>query len=300
MQNEKLKQKQSKTAFFNALHRTIAHKMNKNNKLGGDHLAEIFLPWHYRFFLKFSSIQKNTKQKLDDAFPGLNAYVTARTAFFDQLFQQALQKDIPQIIILGAGYDTRPYRFSEMNENTRIFECDTPIMQNKKKKDLKKAKIEIPEQVTFVPIDLNQVMLDLALKTAGYQSDKITLFIWEGVSYYLDPVSVDQILTFFSHSAHNDSVLAFDYTISINDDNADEYYGARSFIQSMQKEHADEALHFSLKEGEVGQYLSQKGAYLLEHYNIEEIEKRYLTDENGEIIDKITGHFRFVQVKPKA
>ncbi len=292
-------QKPSKTAFYNALHRALAYKMVNNETLGKDNLAKIFLPGYYRFFLNFTNIQKSTKRKLDNAFPGLNAYVTARTAFFDQLFTDALIENIPQIIILGAGYDSRPYRYVELNTNTHIFELDIPITQSNKKKCLKKAGIKIPEQVTFVPIDLNQVTLAFALGSSGFQNSKKTLFLWEGASYYLDPESVEKIINFFSSLTHKGNLLALDYMISINDENADEFYGARAFFQSMREEHSDEALRFSINEEEIIAYLDQRGLNLVEHMDPEEIEKRYLMDEQGLINGRITGHFRFLLAKPK-
>jgi len=290
--------KTSKTAFFNALHRAIASKLYQNEILGQDYLAEYFLPGYYRFFLKFKFIQNNTKQKLDTAFPGLNAYVTARTAFFDQLFLSALKEKVPQIVILGAGYDSRSYRFTKFSGNTRIFELDLPMAQNRKKKCLKNAGIEVPENVTYVPADLNKTTLNQALESVGYQSNKRTLITWEGVSYYLDPESVEKTLTFFSSIPQKHSLLAFDYMISLDEENIGDYFGAESFIQSMQNAHADEAILFSLKEGEINDYLEQKGLHLLEHLDSKEIEKRFLTDDQGNLISRITGHFRFALTNP--
>jgi O-methyltransferase involved in polyketide biosynthesis len=34
----------------------------------------------------------------------------ARTVFFDNVFIDALNQNLPQIVLLGAGYDTRAYR----------------------------------------------------------------------------------------------------------------------------------------------------------------------------------------------
>ena len=58
----------------------------------------------------------------------------ARTAFFDNLFIDALNKNIPQIVLLGAGYDTRAYRFADLNNATKIFELDIAPTQNRKMK----------------------------------------------------------------------------------------------------------------------------------------------------------------------
>ena len=88
--------------------------------------------------------------------PGVFEYVMARTAFFDEVFINALNEAIPQIVLLGAGYDTRAYRFADLNRYSRIIEMDNAATQNRKKKCLKNFKIEIPESVTQVTMDFNR------------------------------------------------------------------------------------------------------------------------------------------------
>ena len=124
MSKKGVEQKHSETALFAALRRAIANKEFKNEKFGPDDLAEYFLPPHFRFFLRFNRIRANTKNKLNVFLPGLNEYMIARTAYFDRLFVDALNNKTPQIVLLGAGYDSRAYRFAKSNHGTRIFELD--------------------------------------------------------------------------------------------------------------------------------------------------------------------------------
>lgn len=129
-----VEQKPSKTALIGALRRTLANKEFENDKYGSDNLAECFLPPHFRFFLGFKKIRANIKNKLDRFLPGMSEYLIARTAYFDRLIVDALNSKIPQIVLLGAGYDSRAYRFATLNHGTRIFESDTVPTQNRKKK----------------------------------------------------------------------------------------------------------------------------------------------------------------------
>ena len=138
--------------------------------------------------------------KLDTAVPGMNAYVYARTTFMDNLFIEALQNEISQVVLMGAGYNSRPYRFAGINHNSLVFELDIAPTQVRKKECLRKARIEIPAQVRFVPVNFNQGGLGDALDKARFELDEKTLFIWEGVSYYLDPKSVEETLDFVSRS----------------------------------------------------------------------------------------------------
>ena len=293
MTNKGVEQKPSETALFAALRRVLANKAYQNEKFGPDDLAEFFLPAHFRFFLRFKKIRDNTRDKLDGFLPGLTEYMIARTAYFDHLFVDALNNEIPQIVLLGAGYDSRAYRFSKLNRGTKVFELDIAPTQDQKKKCLKKARIAIPSQVTLVPINFNKEALGDVLEKAGFDNQKQTLFIWEGVSYYLDPESVDATLAFVSHAAHPESAIAFDYTVSISEDIL-MGYGVKAFAQTMEEHHSNEALMFSLGEGEIGPFLAQRGLKVVEHLNNEDIEQAYLTDDNGLLIGRMTAHFRFV------
>ena len=300
MTNESVEQKPSETALFAALRRTIANKEYRDEKFGPDDLAEYFLPPHYRFFLRFTKIRENTKNKLNDALPGLNEYMIARTAYFDRLFVDALDNEIRQIVLLGAGYDTRAYRFNQNNRGTKIFELDITPTQDRKKECLKKARIDIPQHVRFVPINFKEESLKDVLEIAGYENQAKTLFLWEGVSYYLDAESVDATLDFVSHTSHQENAIAFDYTIFLSEENLNDYYGVREFAQTMKEHHANEELMFSIKEGKTESYLEQSGLKMLDHLDNEEIERTFLVKDNGSLLGQITGHFRFVSASPQS
>ena len=278
-----VEQKPSETALFAALRRTIAYKEFHSKKFGPDDLAEYFLPPHFRFFLKFKSVRTNTKNKLNGFLPGLNEYMIARTVYFDRLFASAFIEKTPQIVLLGAGYDSRTYRFAKFNQGTRIFELDIAPTQARKMKCLSKAHIEVSENVIFVPINFNQEAIKTALEKAGFDGGKKTLFVWEGVSYYLTEESVDSTLEFVSKT-HHENVIAFDYTVPISEENIDAHYGVREFAQTMKEQHADEALLFSIRDDEIEAFLKQRGLRMVEHLDNEEIEREFLLNEEGKLI----------------
>lgn len=297
MSKKGVEQKHSETAIFAALHRAIANKEFRNERFGSDYLAEYFLPSHFKFFIKFKKIRANVKNKFNKFLPGLHEYVIARTAFFDGIFIDALNKSIPQIVLLGAGYDSRAFRFAKLNSATKIIELDIAPTQNRKKKCLKKAQIDIPKHVTIVPINFNKESLKDILEKAGYDSHEKTLFLWEGVSYYLDSESVDATLEIVSHTSHNESVIAFDYAISISEENLNSY-GVKEFFQTMKKHHANEELMFAINEGKIESFLEQRGLKLVNHLGNKEIEKTFLLNENGSLLGQITGSFRFAMASP--
>jgi methyltransferase (TIGR00027 family) len=285
--------------MFAALRRTLANKQYASSKLGPDYLAERFLPAHFRFFLKFKRIRANTKDRLDSFLPGLSEYVIARTAYFDDLFEGALRDATPQIVLLGAGYDSRAYRFARVNRGTRVFELDIAPTQERKKKCLERARVRIPQEVTFVSIDLSEGSLRDVLEESGYESGEKTLFLWEGVSYYLDGESVDATLHYISSLPNSETIIAFDYAISLDEEDVNDHYGAKEFVQTMKEHHADEELMFSVGEGEIESFLEQRHLKMVDHLDNEEIERAYLVGGDGLPIGQVTGHFRFVTALPR-
>ena len=298
MSKRGVEKRHSETALFAALHRAIANKEFDNERLGPDYLAQNFMPSHFAFIIKFKKMRAKAKKKFAKLLPGLHEYMIARTAYFDHVFINALNHNIPQIVLLGAGYDSRAYRFENLNNATQIIELDIAPTQNRKKKCLKKARINIPGNVTLAPIDFNKDSLEFVLEKAGYKNNEKTLFIWEGVSYYLDPASVDTTLYFVSHSSHHESILAFDYAITISEDNIHNYYGVKEFVQTWMKHHSNEAFIFAIDEGGMESYLKQRGLKIVDHLDNEEIERTFLIDEKGSLIGQITGLFRFVSASP--
>ena len=93
-----------------------------------------------------------------------------------------------QLVILGAGFDTRCYRLSP--RPAHCFEIDAPTTQAEKKEGLAAAGID-SSHVTFVAVDFNSDDWWAKLLAAGFDPRKPTVFTWEGVIYYLPDVAID-------------------------------------------------------------------------------------------------------------
>ena len=116
------------TAFMRAL---AAHDPRKEMR-GNDYLAEIFLEEEQKRPLNESAIRAWVMK--NRIATGAYEFMIARTAFFDRIVEQALKKNVGQVVLLGAGYDSRPYRFGEFIQDTKIFELE---MQNERYKRYK-------------------------------------------------------------------------------------------------------------------------------------------------------------------
>src|SRR5712671_5876510 len=64
---------------------------------------------------------------------GMSNLMLIRTKFVDEHLQQALAAGATQLVILGAGFDTRAYRFADLLKDKRVFEVDYRSTQQLKK-----------------------------------------------------------------------------------------------------------------------------------------------------------------------
>ncbi len=287
-------QKPSLTAMMAALRRALAHQEFDDKRFGPDDLARVFLPPYIRFLIKFKGIRAKINNKLNRFLPGMRQYLIARTIYFDQVFTEALKRNIPQIVLLGAGYDTRPYRFAELNQTTRIIELDAATTQNRKRTCLAKARLDVPSNVRLVPIDFDRESLPDVLAGAGYDPQENTLFLWEGVCYYLDPESVDRTLEFVGRAPGGGRTVVFDYAVSIPEENVNNYFGVAELIRAMNQHHPDERFRFLVDDGGIESFLDKRGLKMTDHLDNREIERKFLMDDNGSLLGQITGWFRFV------
>ncbi len=131
----------------------------------------------------------------------------ARQTFYDRVVQQYIP-EMAQFVILGAGYDTRALNLPK-NTPIRSFEIDTPATIAGKREMLTKAGIDTTG-IVLVAADFAQEDWLAKLVEAGFNASQPTLFIWEGVTPYLDREAVQATLRKIASTATG-SIVAFDY-----------------------------------------------------------------------------------------
>jgi methyltransferase (TIGR00027 family) len=133
-------------------------------------------------------------------------FVVARTLYFDRIIER-VAPEVEQFVVLGAGYDARPYGGLK-REGLRFFELDQEPTQKLKVASLARAGIE-SGHVTFVTVDFRQDDPFTKLEEAGYDPSKKTLFLWEGVTLYLTEADVRRTLRDIrEHSAAGSTIVA--------------------------------------------------------------------------------------------
>ena len=139
----------------------------------------------------------------------LQNQAAARQTFYDSVVDRCLAS-VAQLVILGAGFDTRAFRLpEETRRQVRSFEVDAPKTMAIKRQVLQQAGID-PAGVALVSADFEKEDWISRLVEAGFDTNTPALFLWEGVTPYLDKSAVEDTLRKIAGTAKG-SVVAFDY-----------------------------------------------------------------------------------------
>jgi len=161
--------------------------------------------------MRFGRMRGLTIRRTDAIMQGLYGVQVCRTRFIDDAIQAAVSIGIGQSVILGAGYDTRASRLAGM-ERVRVFEVDLELVQEDKKRKLRRRFGRLPENVSFVPIDFGSQRLEAVMAGTSLDPSTQAVYVWEGVTQYLSEQSVQQTLAFIGGSAPG-SILVFTYVL---------------------------------------------------------------------------------------
>jgi methyltransferase (TIGR00027 family) len=154
-------------------------------------------------------------QRLVDL-PFFREGIRLRTRFLDDCVRDGLAAGLDQVVLLGAGFDARGLRMTEIGERrATVFEVDTPYQLDRKRRALTGAGVKLPPHVVYVPFDFGTPDLDSelggALEVAGFRRGAGAMFVWEGVIGYIDDAAIDQSLRFIASAGGQGSRVAFTF-----------------------------------------------------------------------------------------
>jgi len=205
------KQTVSRTALGAATMRLIEQYQLERSRLFNDPVVKDLVGTPIRFLMRFGAMRRLTLQQSDAITKGIYGVQICRTRYIDDAVQAALAQGIDQIVILGAGLDTRPYRLPGI-ERVKVYEVDLPAVQADKKQKIEQHFGRVPGHVTFVPIDFDTQTLEAVLAGTTFDKSRSALFIWEGVTQYVSEDGVRRTLDFVGKSAPGSSIV-FTYVL---------------------------------------------------------------------------------------
>lgn len=202
--------------------------------------------------------------------PGIDNSIIGRVRYFDDFVKRSIDEGLEQMVILGAGYDSRAYRIEGLKK-IKVFEVDHPAMQAVKIEKIKKIFSGLIDHVTYVPADLGRDDFGQRLLEMGYSRSKKTIFVMEGLLYYLLPQAVDQVLSFISKNSGKGSAIIFDYyPQSVVDGSCELEAGKNLYSQLAQY---GEPLRFGINDVEA--FLASRGFSQIRNVTGEDLKKIY-------------------------
>jgi len=273
------KDKPSATAEANAAFRAAELLRPKNEQVCEDRFARRFLGLRFGIIARSRLLTGIARWYVERIIPGAANSVVARTRYIDDYLKQCIDDGIEQLVILGAGYDSRAYRFDGLKTRVRVFEVDHPNTQRVKIQKVKKIFGSLPSHVVYVGLDLDERKLGEGLLESGYDKGKKTLFIWEGVTVYIIPEAVDETLAFVAENSGKGSCIIFDYAFQSAFDAASESGDAKKWREAYERR--GEPPKFALKEDAVEEFLSRRGFYQVKSVSLESIKKTYFKGPNA-------------------
>jgi len=209
--------------------------------------------------------------------PGGLGFLVARCRYMDDFLQKCIDDGIRQVVILGAGLDSRAYRYTQLKDRVKVFEVDHPASQQAKQKKLRKIFGKLPTYVTYIPIDFNEETLE-KLFESGYNRKLKTLFIMEGLVHYLTAEAVDRTLDFVVKNCGTGSAIIFDY---IYLSALEEAHPRKNLtrLRSVRKL-TGEGLTFGIEEGKVEEFLRERGFHQVQNVTGEDLKRMYFTEVN--------------------
>lgn len=280
--SKRINVKVSKTAQLTCGARALSYYSKDNYYKSDDYLAPIFMSPFFVFIVKhFPNFASRFASK-----GGGYEYLVSRTRLIDEIFKNH-SKNFQQVLILGAGFDSRAIRFNNELSHATIFELDAPITQNTKINKLREKNIKLPSNLKFISVDFTEESLPQKLDEVGFKKGITSLYILEGLTYYLDPEIVNTTFDQISEYSGKDSMIVFDYIYSsvIRQENI--YKDEERVYQGAAK--IGEKLTFGIEKGQIKQFLSKYKFELVDEFDSNRLGKKYYSNEKGEIFAPVIG-----------
>jgi methyltransferase (TIGR00027 family) len=222
-------------------------------------------------------------------------YVNARTHFIDASLAKAAAGGIAQVVVLGAGFDTRAYRFDKTHPHLRFFEVDLPATIQAKQKRIAEAFGKPPPNVRYAPIDFNTQKLEDVLPPLGYDPKQKAFFLLEGVVMYVQMPGNDATFRFMKANSAPGSVVVYDYVLKdIIDGKLGPYYGGRLAISVASR---GEPYISGWTPAGAAAYAKKNGMRVVEDLDDKALTKRYLTGSDGKPEGRMIDWHRIIEAR---
>ena len=207
----------------------------------------------------------------DRMLPGSIGWVLTRHRYFDDAIEGAVRDGVMQVVLIGAGYDSRAYR-QQVLSKIRIFEVDHPDTQARKKRIVQKIFGDLPKNVVYVA--LNATKSDLrTLPQQGFDRGVRAVFVLEGFLWYMPPEVARTILAAVVEIAAPGSHVIFDYILPSVVDGSCLLEGAQEHRRYCERR--GEPILFGIEPGQLAKFLNEIRLRLVDDVGQDTLKGRY-------------------------
>lgn len=284
----------SSTAEWVCFYRGIA-AMHPDPKLRNpDDLAEKLCWWPANFPPNYAG----AREVIDKNGIVFAAYfmINVRTHYIDAALKRAAGEGVTQVVILGAGFDSRAYRFRQAYPQLRFFEVDLPNTSKLKRARLTEHFGAVPDYVKYAPIDFDKQKLGDVLPPLGYDQKQKTLFILEGVSMYVAEAGNGATLDFIRKNSAPGSRVVYDYLLrDVVEGRYADYYAAERIATAVKQR--GEPYVTGWTPPEAAAFAKKHGLLVVEDVGDKELVERYMTRQDGSPDGRLLNWQRIIEAK---
>jgi methyltransferase (TIGR00027 family) len=244
---------------------------------GPDRLAARFVDAGPRLttIVKIPLLRGLAPRMAERLLPGSYWFELARVKHMDGVLRREIAAGARQLVILGAGFDSRAYRFADRLAGVSVFEVDHPVTAAEKRARVRKIFGRLPGHVRYVDADLSVPgELGKRLANAGHRRELRTLVIWSGVTPYIPEDGVDAVLRWLARAAAPGSSIVFDYAYRGAVEGTGFFYGAPQLRRRVAE--GGEPLRFGIDRACLAGFVGARGLELVSDLGPEQLESRYL------------------------
>jgi len=285
MEGRRIETAQSRTADMTCGCRAASWMEKRPAFKSGDWVAPLLLPRKMQIMFKVAPARRLVTRIMGPE--GVYEWVIARTKYIDGIFERALSISVTQVLIIGAGFDSRAVRFKTAERGVRVFELDAAPTQQAKIQQYRARGIAVPANLTFVAINFDKETIEERLKASGFAVGAKTLVIAEGVFQYITPDAAHATLRAVKDLVGLGSWLVFDYAHASVLRGEGDAYGQKRMVAGTKR--FGESWQFGLEAGEVGPLLDKYDFALVEQKSPADLENAYFQGPDCHLLGRVNG-----------
>ena len=266
----------SLTAEIVAWMRATEARRPAAERIVDDPFAEAFLSPPLALALAAWRVSGRLADAVQRLSPGLVGFVLCRHRWIDDRLAAAAAAGTRQVVLLGAGYDTRALRLASVLGDATVYELDFPATSERKARLLREHRAELPKAaVRRVAIDFTKERVDVRLRACGFATSERAFFVWEGVSMYLSADAVAATLGQVHAVCASGSELVADFWAPPREP---DFRAAAVRMAADALSLVGEPIEFGLRVREASSYFAAAGFRVRELATAAELGERYVRD----------------------